>query len=47
MYTRLNGKTKENKLYRKLKRNLNNIISYIITVLIDYVAGTCNTSYDI
>lgn len=39
----LNGKTKENKLYKKLKRNLNNIILYIITVLIDYMVGTCNT----
>lgn len=40
----LNGKTKENKLYRKLKKNSNNIILYIITVLIDYMVGTCNTS---
>lgn len=41
---RLNGKTKENKLYRKLKRNSNNIKLYIITVLIDYMVGPCNTS---
>lgn len=39
----LNVKTKENKLYRKLKKNSNNIILYIITVLIDYMVGTCNT----